>query len=68
MIRIQGTLVIEPQEYDWYYIDEIMLGNGGSPVPNQTLIVNFGGKHVWVRAVLESFTQGAINSVLYQHN
>jgi hypothetical protein len=68
MINIQGTLEREPTDADWYNIQGTSLGNGITPVFNQTLSANFYGNHVWVRAVINSFISGAINSVLLTHN
>jgi hypothetical protein len=68
LINIQGTLEMNPSESDWYNIQGVSLGNGISPVFDQTMLVNFTGKHVWVRAVIESFTAGGLNSLTFSHN
>ena len=68
VIKLQGTLAAAPTEDDWYNIDGTSLGNGVSPVFNQPLLVTFGGKHVWIRSIIESCTAGAINNVVYTHN
>lgn len=68
MIKIQGTLVENPIDTDWYDIQGLTLGNGQTPVFNQTLLMNFAGNHVWIRAVIVSFTAGYLNRVLYNHN
>jgi len=68
LINIQGTLALDPKETDWYIIQGAGLGNGVSPVFDQTLLCNFGGNHVWIRAVIQSFASGSLNRLQLQHN
>lgn len=68
ILKLQGSLAKDPTEADWYDIDGTVLGNGITPVFNQTLLINFNGNHVWIRAVLVKITAGQINSVLLTHN
>ena len=68
ILKLQGSLARDPQEEDWYDIDGTTLGNGITAVFNQTLLINFNGNHVWIRAVLDKITAGQINSVLFTHN
>lgn len=68
ILKLQGSLSQTPQEGDWYDIDSTILGNGITSVFNQTLLINFKGNHVWIRAVLVKITAGQINSVLFTHN
>ena len=68
ILKLQGSLSNDPQDTDWYDINHTILGDGITPVPNQTLTLNFGGNHVWVRAVIVSFIAGEINNVLLNHN
>jgi hypothetical protein len=68
IIKLQGSLVNDPVEEDWYDIQGTTLGNGITPVTNQTLLINFNGKHVWVRAIIVSFAAGQLNSATLTHN
>lgn len=68
LIKLQGSLSSDPGDTDWYDIKSTFLGNGVTPVTNQTLLINFNGNHVWIRAVIVSFVTGVINSVLFTHN
>jgi hypothetical protein len=68
IMLIQATLELNPTEDDWFAVGNTAVGNGLTPVADQTLLVNFPGNFVWVRAVILSFTAGNINRVLYNHN
>jgi hypothetical protein len=68
IILMQATLELAPTEDDWFAVVNTLLGNGLTPVADQTLLVNFPGNFVWVRAVILSFAAGNINRVLYNHN
>jgi len=62
-IVIQATLAIEPTEEDWF------------PVLNYSFVVptdlsgvdNFIGNYVWIRAKIETWTDGSVNSVILNH-
>lgn len=68
ILKLQGSLANTPGDADWYDIDKTFLGNGITPIANQTLLINFNGNHVWIRAVIVSFASGIINNVLLTHN
>lgn len=67
-IKVQGTLTAAPGETDWYDIDNTEFGNGVTPVADGAFTTSFSGNHVWVRAVITTFTAGDINRVLFSHN
>jgi hypothetical protein len=64
VIKIQATLLLEPQESDWFDVDDTSLGDGATPVSTPTS-VNFTGNFVWIRATVTDFTAGTINKVQY---
>lgn len=68
LVKIQGSLVTDPTESDWVDINNTSYGNGISPVPNQSVLINFTGNFVWIRAVVVTLTAGQLNRVQMQHN
>ena len=68
IVKIQGTLATTPTEVDWYDIDGISIGDGVNPFPDVAFVVNFNGKHVWIRGVITAFSAGELNRVLLTHN
>jgi len=68
VLKLQGSLVATPGDTDWYDILGTTLGDGITPVIDQTVLINFNGQHVWIRAVIVSFIAGQVNSVLLTHN
>lgn len=68
VMNMQATLATDPSEDDWFDIDNTTLGNGITPVFDQTLLLNFTGNFVWIRGIIKQFTAGEINRVLYTRN
>lgn len=67
-IKMQATLVASPAETDWFDVDNTTLGDGITPVPDQSHLLNFTGNFVWVRAAITQFTSGQLNRVLFNHS
>ena len=65
-IKMQGSLAIDPQTSDWFDIDGTTLGDG-STVLSENTFKNFTGNFMWVRVVVENFSAGTINKVLYNN-
>lgn len=63
-IKMQGTLVAEPQESDWFDITGTSYGDGTTPI-SVASTYNFTGNFVWVRARVTGFTAGTISRVQY---
>lgn len=63
-IKIQATLVTDPQESDWFDVDGTSYGDGTTPVSTPTGI-SFTGNFVWIRAAVTDFAAGTINKVQY---
>ena len=62
IVAIQGTLAINPVEADWFTIyTETHL------TTTKVIAANFTGNYVWVRAVVSSWTDGTVSSVLLNH-
>lgn len=67
-LKLQGSLVTAPTDTDWADIDGSVLGDNITPLADDTVMFNFDGNFVWIRAVIVEFTGGAINRVLLTHN
>ena len=67
-IDIQATLATDPAEEDWFVVDNVGLGDSVTPLPDQSVLNNFDGNFVWVRAIITAFTAGYINRVQFTHN
>ena len=59
VIKLQGTLNDLSDQALWFDIDSI--GDGITPLTD-TVALNLIGNFVWVRAQVEAFSAGAINS------
>jgi hypothetical protein len=60
-ITIQGTLVVDPGDSDWFDVHTYTAGNETS-----SAVKSFTGNYVWVRAIVE-YTGGTINSIVLNH-
>jgi hypothetical protein len=68
-IKIQATLAVDPEERDWFSLSEtelVILLDPQSMTPQSTA-KNFTGNYVWVRAVVEDWAQGIVNTILLNH-
>ncbi len=70
-IKMQATLAVDPADADWFTLDAtehetIGFANDG-PIATGSHIKNFTGNYVWVRAVVSSWTDGTVNSILLNH-
>lgn len=68
-IYIQATLAVDPVDSDWFKVDSTehtsVIADGDSG--NNAFIYNFTGNYVWVRAVIENWTDGAVASIFLNH-
>jgi hypothetical protein len=77
-IKIQGSLASTPGSSDWFDIDlvvgysidttgKLVQSNVSSVVYSSATtanaVYNFTGNYVWVRAVIENFSAGTVNSI-----
>lgn len=60
-VTVQGTLATDPTSSDWF---TVYTNNYASET--KTVIANFTGNYVWVRAYVE-YTDGAINHIKLNH-
>jgi len=66
-IKVQATLAVNPSNADWFdiytenYLDSSEDGTTGS------FITNFTGNYVWIRTVVNAWTDGTINSIRLNH-
>ncbi len=67
-IVMQGSLEALPTEDDWFDISDASITNQTVPGLSITTTKNFTGNFVWVRAVINQFSSGNINRVLFAHN
>lgn len=68
-IKIQATLAVDPQEGDWFSLSETELTTvaGFGNTEPASVSKNFIGNYIWVRAVIDNWTQGSINKILLSH-
>lgn len=69
-IEMQATLAIEPASTDWFTISStvhVSTAEDSSNARDGSFLYNFTGNYVWVRAVVESWTDGVVQSVLLNH-
>ena len=68
IIAMQGTLAVDPQEEDWFTINETVSEiELDSTTTSKSSIKNFVGNFVWVRVAVSNWTTGTINAVLLSH-
>jgi hypothetical protein len=67
VIKIQATLSIDPQPGDWFSLPETATTINQPSAETASSSKNFIGNYVWVRAVIEDWTQGSINKILLSH-
>ena len=67
-IVIEATLVADPTEDDWFPVQShhFDIDEFGDSISG-SYISNFTGNYVWVRAVLEDWSDGTLNSILMNH-
>jgi len=66
-IDIQATLAVDPGDADWFTIY-----TQAYPVVNDegttgSFMTNFTGNYVWVRAYVNNWTDGTVNSIQLNH-
>lgn len=68
-IKIQATLAIDPQEKDWFSLPEteLELEEDENNLEAKSVARNFTGNYVWLRAVIENWSQGSVNKILLSH-
>lgn len=68
-IVMQATLTVEPVDADWFTLSDTQLAitdlesadrDGGH-------IYNFTGNYVWVRAYIDNWTDGTVQSIILNH-
>lgn len=67
-ILIQGSLEVNPTDDDWFDVESATLVGTGPLGLSTTITQNFTGNFVWVRAVVDQYTNGNVNQVLFTHN
>lgn len=67
-IKIQGTLAIDPHQADWVTIPETVSEiTEDSSTESKSLIKNFVGNFVWIRAEITNWSSGTVNYILLSH-
>ena len=61
-ITIQGTLATSPTDADYFAVATTTQDS-----TTGSIIENFTGNYVWVRAVVSNWTSGAITSISLNH-
>lgn len=65
-VSIQATLATDPGDSDWFTVYTNAYPVSGDIGTSTTVIANFTGNYVWVRAYIE-YTDGAINHIKLNH-
>ena len=65
-ISIQATLATNPTSDDWFTVYTQAYPVSNDEGTTTTVIANFTGNYVWVRAYVE-YTDGTINSIQLNH-
>jgi hypothetical protein len=68
-VAMQATLETNPAEADWFVVSEsthtsLSINSNES---NGSYIKNFTGNYVWVRAIINNWTDGTVSSILLNH-
>jgi hypothetical protein len=68
-ISIQATLAIDPTDDDWFDVSSTSLtsADDSSAYSNGSFIYNFTGNYVWVRATVNTWTDGTVESIVLNH-
>jgi len=68
-IVIQGTLATTPESTDWFTISNTEHTSIATTDSNSSgsFIYNFTGNYVWVRAYVNSWTDGTVQSIILNH-
>lgn len=66
VIVIQGTVVADPTESDWFDVTSTTVGDG-STVLTENSYKNFNGNFTWVRVSVTDFSAGVISKIQYRH-
>lgn len=65
IVKIQATLALIPTEDDWFSAIEV--DHVDSSLTTGSFIENFTGNYVWVRAKIEQWTDGNVDSIKLNH-
>ena len=68
-VKIQATLAVEPTESDWFTVYENAYNLQSTPGIEEEAnsLTNFIGNYVHVRAVIDNWTGGSVNSIYLNH-
>jgi len=67
-VNIQATLAVEPTDDDWFTVyTQAHAIAGSDPNPTTSILTNFTGNYVWVRAYIDNWTDGTVNSIKLNH-
>jgi hypothetical protein len=68
-IYMQATLAVDPTEDDWFALPSTkqVSVDADAETGNDAFVYNFTGNFVWVRAVIDNWTDGAVASIFLNH-
>ena len=66
-IKVQATLAVDPLDADWFDIYTQNYPVSGDEGTTGSFITNFTGNYVWIRTVVNAWTDGTINSIRLNH-
>ena len=62
-VVVQATLVIDPTDDDWFDV----IAHQFQQTTDISRIANFTGNYVWIRAKVNNWTDGTVNSIILNH-
>jgi len=68
-VKIQATLAVEPTELDWFTVYENAYNLQSTPGVEEEAnsLTNFTGNYVHIRAVIDNWSGGSVNSIYLNH-
>lgn len=68
-VYLQATLALDPTDHDWFDLPDTAHTSTSADSDNASggFLYNFTGNYVWVRAVIEDWTDGTLKNALLNH-
>jgi hypothetical protein len=70
-ISIEATLAAEPEDEDWFTVYSRSHSTSGSlddsTLQRESVIENFTGNYVWIRAKVSNWADGTVNFIKLNH-
>lgn len=66
-MAIQATLAVDPTAEDWFIVYSQSYPVSNDEGTTGSFITNFTGNYVWIRAYVNNWTDGTVNSIQLNH-